>query len=216
MLRLHKPARLIAGAIVATTIGCDEPTGPRPSLPSQPALAGGRAATTRAGASHAELVALVEDAVERLTPALAAPDRERVVAPLRDYSSRLRSAPSTRQLRQRTSIQTWNRCDCNSPRSVPRSVNHQRRSERRSSHSRWGSDSLSLSAESGPVRQGPHIVQDAGPTCTGRLLRCAYPDFIVQPLEVVALTGRPLVVTRVVPSDRLGLHRCRVQALGVG
>jgi hypothetical protein len=89
MLRLHKPARLIAGAIVATTIGCDEPTGPRPSLPSQPALAGGRAATTRAGASHAELVALVEDAVERLTPALAAPDRERVVAPLNALAGRL-------------------------------------------------------------------------------------------------------------------------------
>ncbi|MDF2773303.1 MAG: hypothetical protein K0S86_2798 [Geminicoccaceae bacterium] len=97
MLRPHRPTRLIAGAIVALTIGCDEPTAPRQTLPSPAALAANRAAP--ADTLHAALVALVQDALERLTPSLARADRERVVAPLNALAERLsaRDADAARE-----------------------------------------------------------------------------------------------------------------------
>ncbi len=99
MLRLHSRVRVIVGAIVAATIGCDEPTAPRESLPARAPLAASSAATLAADASRAELVALVHDALERLSPALPQPDRERVVAPLNALAGRLsaRDADAARQ-----------------------------------------------------------------------------------------------------------------------
>ena len=98
MFRPH-PSRLIAVALLAATIGCDDPTAPRRTLPTQASLATNVAEAASADASPAQLIALVQDALDRLAPALARVDRDKVVPQLNALAGTLsaRNAVAARQ-----------------------------------------------------------------------------------------------------------------------